>query len=87
MVTTLERAAVETGLPKTIRLDNGSEFVGKELNFWAFTRGVTLDFSRPGKPADNVCIESFNGRFRVEQAERELVPQPRRGAAKMRGSA
>jgi putative transposase len=29
-------------------------------------RGVTLDFSRPGKPTDNTFIESFNGKFRAE---------------------
>jgi len=28
--------------------------------------GVTLDFSRPGKPTDNAFIESFNGKFRTE---------------------
>ena len=28
--------------------------------------GVTLDFSRPGKPSDNAFIESFNGRLRDE---------------------
>jgi putative transposase len=66
VVATLERAKVETGLPKTIRLDNGPEFVSKELDLWAFMRGVTLDFSRPGKPTDNAYIESFNGKFRAE---------------------
>ena len=30
------------------------------------TKGVTLDFSRPGKPTDNAYIEAFNGRFRAE---------------------
>ena len=29
-------------------------------------RGVTLDFSRPGKPTDNAFIESLNGKFRAE---------------------
>jgi transposase InsO family protein len=33
---------------------------------WAYQRGVTLDFSRPGKPTDNAFIEAFNGRFRAE---------------------
>src|SRR5262249_29520661 len=33
---------------------------------WAYQRGVTLDFSRPGKPTDNAFIESFNGKFRAE---------------------
>jgi hypothetical protein len=27
-------------------------------------RAVTFNFSRPGKPADNARIESFNGRLR-----------------------
>jgi len=31
-----------------------------------FFRGVTMDFSRPGKPMDNAMIESFNGSFRDE---------------------
>ena len=31
-----------------------------------YRRGVTLDFSRPGKPTDNAFIESFNGDFRAE---------------------
>lgn len=26
-------------------------------------RGVTLDFSQPGKPIDNAHVESFNGRL------------------------
>jgi putative transposase len=66
VVATLERAAAEVGLPKSIRVDNGPEFVSKELDLWAFMRGVTLDFSRPGKPTDNAYIESFNGKFRSE---------------------
>ena len=54
------------GVSKTIRVDNGPEFIGKELDAWAWMNGVTLDFSRPGKPTDNALIESFNGSFRAE---------------------
>ena len=54
------------GYPKTIRVDQGSEFVSRDLDLWAYTRGVTLDFSRPGKPTDNAFIEAFNGRLRAE---------------------
>jgi putative transposase len=54
------------GYPRTIRVDNGSEFVSRDLELWAYVHGVTLDFSRPGKPADNAYIEAFNGRFRAE---------------------
>src|SRR6266542_4670831 len=38
----------------------------RDLDLWAYHRGVTLDFSRPGKPTDNAFIESFNGKFRAE---------------------
>jgi putative transposase len=32
----------------------------------SYANGVTLDFSRPGKPTDNAFIEAFNGRLRAE---------------------
>ena len=63
---TLERVCGSIGYPQTIRVDQGSEFVSRDLALWAYTRGVTLDFSRPGKPTDNAFIEAFNGRFRAE---------------------
>jgi len=54
------------GVPKTIRVDNGLEFISKALDRWAYENSVTLDFSRPGKPTDNAFVESFNGRLRGE---------------------
>jgi putative transposase len=33
---------------------------------WAWSKGVTLDFSRPGKPTDNAFVESFDGKVRAE---------------------
>ena len=47
-------------------MDQGSEFVSRDMDLWAYLRGVTLDFSRPGKPTDNAFIKAFNGRFRTE---------------------
>jgi putative transposase len=46
--------------------DHGTKFTSKAVDAWAFYRGVALDFTRPGKPADNGHIESFNGRLRDE---------------------
>ena len=66
VVKTLELVSRVLGCPQTIRLDNGPEFISKELDLWAFMRGVTLDFSRPGKPTDNAVIETLNGKFRAE---------------------
>ena len=47
-------------------VDNGSEFISRDMDLWACQRGVTLDFSRPGKPTDSAFIEAFNGRLRAE---------------------
>jgi putative transposase len=66
VVETLEQATKPYGFPREIRVDNGPEFVSRDLDLWAYTRGVVLDFSRPGKPTDNAFIESFNGKFRAE---------------------
>ena len=49
-----------------MQVDNGSEFISKYFDKWAYENNVTLDFSRPGKPTDNAYVESFNGSFRDE---------------------
>lgn len=66
VVTALNLAVAQYGVPECIRVDNGPEFISKEVDLWAYAHGVVLDFSRPGKPTDNAFIESFNSRFRQE---------------------
>ena len=66
VVMTLEEVIKKYGKPKVIRVDNGPEFISKDLDLWAYANKVTLDYSRPGKPTDNAFIESFNSRFRQE---------------------
>ena len=56
----------EGSVPERLPVDNGSEFISKELDRWAYENKVVLDFSRPGKPTDNRYTESFNGKFRDE---------------------
>lgn len=57
---------IENCNPERIQCDNGSEFISKDVDKWAYENNVILDFSRPGKPTDNPYIESFNGKFRDE---------------------
>jgi len=66
VVQVLNAIVHERGKPQTIKTDNGSEFVSKVMDKWAYERGIELDFSRPGKPTDNAMVESFNGRLRQE---------------------
>jgi putative transposase len=57
-VEVLERVGREVGFPTTIRVDQGTEFVSRDLDLWAYQRGVTLDFSRPGKLTVSTLIGS-----------------------------
>lgn len=66
VVRALERITGGRGWPGTIQVHNGSEFISKAMDRWAYEHGVELDFYRPGKPTDNVKVESFNGRLREE---------------------
>lgn len=62
----LNQLAIDRGLPKALRTDNGPEFCGRAMLTWAHERGVALRLIEPGKPNQNAYIESFNGRFRDE---------------------
>ncbi|AKJ27304.1 transposase [Caldimonas brevitalea] len=66
VVRVLSTIVTDRGLPQTIKTDNGSEFISKAMDKWAYERSIELDFSRPGKPTDNANVESFNGRLRQE---------------------
>jgi putative transposase len=48
----VERFGQEMGFPVMMRVDQGTEFVSRDLGWWALQRGVTLD-CRAEKPAEN----------------------------------
>ena len=66
VVGVLERLAEIRGLPQSVTVDNGPEFISKVLDEWAYRRQLQLRFIEPGKPQQNAYIESFNGKFRDE---------------------
>ena len=66
VVEVLERVSKEHGKPRTIWVDNGPEFISKDVDLWVYWNHVKLDFSRPGKPTDNAYIEFFNARLRLD---------------------
>ena len=61
VVATLDRVCRGTGYPKTIRVDQGSEFISRDMDLWTYQRGVTLDFSRYGKPTTPSSKHSMAG--------------------------
>ena len=72
VVECLDRLAWFAGQPESITVDNGSEFCSRALDAWAYQHGVRLDFIRPGRPAENGFIESFNGKLRDECLNTEI---------------
>jgi putative transposase len=66
VIAALEQLADVRGLPKSIVVDNGPEFISRALDIWAYRHGIHLVFIRPGKPVENAYIESFHSRFRDE---------------------
>lgn len=60
----LERTIHEQGKPNCIRVDNGPELNSKEFKDWCESRGITVQFTQPGKPMQNGYIERFNRTFR-----------------------
>jgi putative transposase len=57
VVQVLERITKKYGKPSAIKVDNGPEFISKDLDRWAYWNKVDLDFSRPGTPSNNAFIE------------------------------
>lgn len=56
----LDRLVWFIGISEIITVNNGSEFIGKALDAWAYRHGVNLVFIQSGKPVENTYIESFN---------------------------
>jgi putative transposase len=66
VIALLEELVALHGAPVALRMDNGPEFVALALAEWADARGIRLDFTQPGKPAQNAFIERFNQSYRTE---------------------
>jgi putative transposase len=64
VVRVLDQIAQWRGLPKSLRLDNGPEFIAVAVADWAETNDVELEFIQPGKPMQNGFIERFNRTYR-----------------------
>lgn len=60
------------GKPKTIRSDNGPEYISAEFQAWANKHGIRLLFIQPGKPQQNAYIERFNRTVRHEWLDEHI---------------
>jgi len=64
---------VERGTPEYLRSDNGPEFTAGLIRDWLKRVDVDTLFIEPGSPWENGYVESFNGKFRDEFLNREIL--------------
>ena len=69
------------GLPKIIRVDNGSPFASSgawglsSLSVWWLALGIRVEFTRPGRPQDNGAHEQMHRELKHDTA-RPPAPHP-----------
>lgn len=61
-----ERLREERSLPKTLRVDNGPEFLSGDLAAWAQENEMVIQYIQPGEPNQNAYVERFNRTYREE---------------------
>jgi putative transposase len=83
VVRVLDKLVWEYGLPESLRIGNGPEFISFTLDAWAVQHSVKLDFIQPGKPTQNAHVESFNGHFRDECLAQHRFPNVPRARAEI----
>ncbi len=54
------------GPPKTVRVDNGPEYISGALMEWAEHKGIALADVQPAKPQQNACVGRYNRTVRHE---------------------
>ncbi len=65
VVTALNLAVAQYGVPECLRVDNGLELISKEVDL-GLCPWCSPGLLPAGQPTDNAFIESFNSRFRQE---------------------
>ncbi|MBH04199.1 MAG: IS3 family transposase, partial [Xanthomonadales bacterium] len=73
------------GKPKSIRCDNGPEYISGPLTVWAEENGITLQYIQPGKPQQNAYVERYNRTVRTDWLSQylfESIPEVQDAATK-----
>lgn len=87
VVATLDRVCRTAGYPKMIRVDQGSEFVSRDMDLWAYQRGVVLDFSRARQAHRQRIHRGLQRQVQGRMSEPALVPNTCRCGRKVGGLA
>ena len=66
VIRSLDQIIEWRGKPRSIRCDNGPEYISGKLSAWAEKREIKLAFIQPGKPQQNAYIERYNRTVRYD---------------------
>jgi len=66
VIRVLKQVIAWRGKPAVIRCDNGPEYVSAQIQDWANTWGIKLEYIQPGQPQQNAYVERFNRTVRYE---------------------
>ena len=66
VIRSLEQIIEWRGKPRSIRCDNGPEYISGKLSAWADKQDIKLAFIQPGKPQQNAYIERYNRTVRYD---------------------
>jgi putative transposase len=69
IIRSLDQIIEWRGKPKTLRCDNGPEYISGALAIWAKENNIELTFIQPGNPQQNAYIERYNRTVRHEWME------------------
>jgi transposase InsO family protein len=72
VIDTLAELFAMRGVPRSIRSDNGPEFVAQSIQEWLGRLGIQTLYIAPGSPWENGYAESFHSKLRDEFLDREL---------------
>jgi len=66
VIRALDQVIEWRGKPKSIRCDNGPEYISHLLASWAKKNNIILEFIQPGNPQQNAYIERYNRTVRYD---------------------
>ena len=72
VIRTLDQIMEWRGKPKSIRCDNGPEYISRLLAIWSEKHNIKLSFIQPGKPQQNAYIERYNRTVRGDLLNQHL---------------
>ncbi len=75
VIRSLERIIEWRGKPKSIRCDNGPEYISKLLGNWAKKQGIELEFIQPGNPQQNAYVERYNRTVRYDLLNQDIYTE------------